>query len=126
VSDIEELHARATRKLYRTTLQNVSSEARGWFIGVDHDNIPEYLPLDFCIIDPAVKPSPGQMGVFRIARWNRNLFRRYTVDGYLPNGQPRIVLEALNPAVEATVINDQNPCEVIGTLVSHERNMLLG
>ena len=118
MSDIEELNARATRKLYRTTLQNVSSEARAWFIGDDHDNIPD-------IIDPAVKPSPGKMGVFRIARWNRNLFRRYTVDGYLPNGQPRIVLEALNPAVKATVIDDKNPCEVIGTLVSHERNMLL-
>ena len=125
VFGIQELHAKATPKLYRRTLQNLSSEARGWFIGDVHDNIPEYLPPDFCVIDPAVKPAPGKMAVFRIVRWNRNLFRRYTVDGYLPNGQPRIVLEALNPAVKPTVIDDQNPCQVIGTLVSHERNMLL-
>jgi SOS-response transcriptional repressor LexA len=94
--------------------------SRGSFALVMQDNsmAPVFMPGDIVIIDPEIKPQPGEFVAVRLTEDKECvIFRKYRP---LPgNGSLKFELVALNEDWSKTIINDKNAGEIIGTLIEH-------
>ncbi len=73
-----------------------SSDDAAWLLVEDEDNIPEFLRGEYCLLDPAVSPSPGRMVIARLPNHGVNVFRQYTITGLGAKGEPVITLRPLS------------------------------
>lgn len=80
---------------------------------------PEFNSGDKVIIDPAVKPRPGDYVAFR-CHGDGSTFKKYRPRGIAENGIEIYELVPLNPDYP-TLRSDQLECEIIGTMVEHRR-----
>ena len=80
---------------------------------------PEFREGDTIIIDPDVKPSPGDF-VVAMNDENEATFKKYRPRGVNEHGQSVIELVPLNEDFP-TLRSDFTPIEIIGTLMEHRR-----
>ncbi|MFD1246122.1 LexA family protein [Paralysiella testudinis] len=77
---------------------------------------PDFIEGDIVIIDPEIKPEPGE---FVLARNQNNvLFRKYREDGSDLKGGSHFILTPLNKDYVQVVSRDQD-VRIIGTMVEH-------
>jgi len=79
---------------------------------------PEFKEGDIVIIDPDVKPSPGDYVVARNDE-EEATFKKYRPRGII-NGQEIFELVPLNEDY-AAMRSDQQPIQIIGTMMEHTR-----
>lgn len=83
--------------------------------------LDEFYPGDIVIIDPAIKPLPGDYVVARIESDGSATFKKYRSRGNDAQGQAIFELMPLNPDYPTVVVNAENPGSIIGTMMEHRR-----
>lgn len=103
------------------------SEVGPWAFGlvIDGESMEnEFKSGDKVIIDPDVKPRPGDYVAFRCRKAHDDdagsTFKQYRPRGQNSEGIEFFELVPLNPNYP-TIRSDQMECEVIGTMVEHRR-----
>lgn len=82
---------------------------------------PEFMEGDRVIIDPDVKPRPGDYVVAKLEREQSATFKRYRSRGLDAAGQEMFELVALNPNYLPIQVNGENPGFIVGTMIEHRR-----
>lgn len=83
----------------------------------DNSMTPAFVPGDIIVIDPSIKPSPGEFVVAKIKSYDHLIFRKYR---QLYNNSSYIIeLIALNNDWGKIIISDQTDGEIVGTLIEH-------
>lgn len=77
---------------------------------------PEFKAGDIVIIDPDVKPQPGEVIVAKLQTEGTVTLRKYRPIG---NDNEIFELIALNVDWPNILVNSENPAQIIGTLVEH-------
>lgn len=80
---------------------------------------PLFKPGDIVIIDPDVKPKPGEFIVARLQKNNTIVLRKYRLLDKEIATTDQFELSALNEDWPTIVVDDNNPGEIIGTLIEH-------
>ncbi len=80
---------------------------------------PEFQEGDTILIDPDVKPSPGDYVVAKNDEGEAT-FKKYRARGLNERGEPVIELVPLN-ADYPSLRSDRSPIQIIGTLMEHRR-----
>lgn len=83
----------------------------------DNSMAPVFMPDDVIVIDPNIKPSPGEFVVAKVKSYDHLIFRKYRQ--LYSNGAYKIELIALNDDWEKIMISNQSDGEIIGTLIEH-------
>lgn len=83
----------------------------------DNSMTPTFVPGDVIVIDPGIKPSPGEFVVAKIRNHDHLIFRKYRQ--LYNNGSYQIELIALNDDWGEIIISSQTDGEIIGTLIEH-------
>jgi len=83
--------------------------------------LEEFHPGDIVIIDPAVKPLPGDFVVARIESDGSATFKKYRSRGRDAEGHEIFELVPLNADYPTVVVNAANPGSIIGTMMEHRR-----
>lgn len=83
--------------------------------------LPDFLPGDRVIIDPAISPRPGDFVVAKSDSDDEATFKKYRPKGSDKGGRPIIELVALNADWPSLVIDADNPGRIVGTLAEHRR-----
>lgn len=81
--------------------------------------MPEFNSGDKVIIDPDIKPRPGDFVAFK-CNGDGSTFKKYRPRGFDDFGNEIFELVPLNPDYP-TLRSDQIECEIIGTMVEHRR-----
>lgn len=81
---------------------------------------PDFQEGDRVIIDPSIKPRPGDYVVAKDGVSGEATFKRYRPRGLNDAGQSFFVLEPLNPDY-APLRSDLQPIEIVGTMMEHHR-----
>lgn len=81
----------------------------------------EFRPGDIVIIDPSVRPLPGDYVVARLDSDQSATFKKYRARGNETNGMPIFELVPSNPDYPTVTVNADNPGRVIGTMIEHRR-----
>jgi SOS-response transcriptional repressor LexA len=81
----------------------------------------EFRPGDVVIIDPAVKPRPGDFVVAKVDGDESATFKKYRSRGVDPDGVEIFDLVPLNPDWATVSVTPDNPGTVIGTMMEHRR-----
>lgn len=81
----------------------------------------EFQPGDIVIIDPAVKPMPGDFVVAKINDERNATFKKYRARGADANGIEMFELVPLNEDYATVTISASNPGRIVGTMVEHRR-----
>jgi len=81
--------------------------------------LPEFREGDTIIIDPAVRPAPGDFVVAKNGE-EEATFKKYRPRGVNEHGETVIELVPLNEDFPA-LRSDRTPLQIIGTLVEHRR-----
>jgi SOS-response transcriptional repressor LexA len=76
---------------------------------------PEFKPGDIVVIDPQVKPQPGEIIVAKLHEGTVTLRKYRPVD----TGAETFELISLNVDWPKIVINSENPAQILGTLIEH-------
>lgn len=82
---------------------------------------PEFQPGDKVIIDPAVRPRPGEFVVAKRDQDQEATFKKYRLRGHDEEGREIVELVPLNPDWPTLVIDTENPGHIVGTMVEHRR-----
>jgi SOS-response transcriptional repressor LexA len=80
---------------------------------------PEFKEGDSIIIDPDVKPSPGDFVVAKNAQ-EEATFKKYRPRGVNEQGEQVIELVPLNDDFPS-LRSDYTPLQIIGTMMEHRR-----
>jgi SOS-response transcriptional repressor LexA len=83
--------------------------------------LPDFAPGDRVVIDPAVKPQPGDFVVTKLEAETEATFRKYRLRGRDATGQDIIDLVPLNDDYPVVTMDSDNPGHLIGTMVEHRR-----
>ena len=84
---------------------------------IDNSMTPIFIPGDVIVIDPSIKPSPGEFVVAKVKNYDHLIFRKYRQ--LYNNGSYKIELIALNEDWEKIIISDHSDGEIVGTLIEH-------
>lgn len=82
---------------------------------------PEFQPGDKVIIDPTVRPRPGEFVVAKRDKDQEATFKKYRLRGQDERGRDIIELAPLNSDWPTLVIDVENPGQIVGTMVEHRR-----
>lgn len=97
-------------------LANVTS-SHAFALEIKGDSMsPEFKPGDIVIIDPNVKPQPGEIIVAKLQQEGTVTLRKYRPIG---NNVETFELIALNVDWPKIIVNSENPAQIIGTLIEH-------
>ena len=83
--------------------------------------LDEFHPGDIVIIDPSVKPLPGDYVVARMEDDGSATFKKYRSRGRDAEGHEVFELVPLNPDYPTITVNAANPGSIIGTMMEHRR-----
>ena len=83
--------------------------------------LDEFHPGDIVIIDPSVKPLPGDYVVARMEDDGSATFKKYRSRGRDTEGHEVFELVPLNPDYPTITVNAANPGSIIGTMMEHRR-----
>lgn len=81
--------------------------------------LPEFKPGDRVIIDPAVRPNPGDFVVAKNGD-HEATFKKYRPRGVNEHGDQVIELVPLNPDFPS-IRSDTSPLTIIGTMMEHHK-----
>lgn len=82
---------------------------------------PEFQPGDKVIIDPGVKPWPGDFVVAKRDNDQEATFKRYRFRIQDEHGRGVIELTQLRPNSPTLIIDRNSPGRIVGTMVEHRR-----
>lgn len=82
---------------------------------------PEFQPGDKVIIDPEVKPQPGDFVVAKRDDDEKATFKKYRVRNQDEDGRGVIELTPLNSDWPTLMIDQDNPGHIVGTMVEQRR-----
>jgi len=80
-----------------------------------------FMPGDVVIIDPLVRPLPGDFVVAKIDDDKHATFKKYRARGVGVTGVEIFELVPLNENYATVTVSAENPGRVIGTMVEHRR-----
>jgi SOS-response transcriptional repressor LexA len=83
--------------------------------------LDEFRPGDIVIIDPMIKPQPGDYVVAKVDGDSKATFKKYRSRGTGMNGEPIFELVPLNPDFATITVSADNPGRIIGTMMEHRR-----
>ena len=83
--------------------------------------LEEFRPGDIVIIDPNVRPLPGDFVVAKLEKDESATFKKYRPRGSDESGQPVYELVPLNEDYEIIRVSSSNPGKIIGTMMEHRR-----
>ena len=89
----------------------------------DESMLPDFKPGDVAIVDPTIQPEPGDFVVARFENENISTLRQYKPAGVNENGFDNIELAPTNEVWSSIYINSDSPGEVIGKVVSFQRDL---
>lgn len=81
--------------------------------------LPEFTSGDKVIIDPDVRPCPGDFVAFK-CKGDQSTFKKYRPRGQGVNSEDVFELVPLNPDYP-TIRSDQMPVEIVGTMTEHRK-----
>jgi SOS-response transcriptional repressor LexA len=81
----------------------------------------EFQPGDKVIIDPEVKPQPGDFVVAKRDDDEEATFKKYRVRNQDEDGRSVIELTPLNSDWPTLMIDQDNPGNIVGTMVEQRR-----
>lgn len=81
--------------------------------------LPLFKPGDIVVVDPDIKPEPGEFVVARLQNNNAVVLRKYRPLDKENTGNERFELTPLNEDWPTMVIDNNNPGEIVGTLIEH-------
>jgi SOS-response transcriptional repressor LexA len=88
---------------------------------------PLFKPGDIVIIDPDVKPKPGEYVVAKLQKNNVILLRKYRPLGNAKaTNSEKFELSAINEDWPAITVDNKNPGEIVGTLIEHRCQRRIG
>ena len=87
----------------------------------DRSMSPDFEVGDRVIVDPEVKPDPGDFVVAHVFADQEAVLRKCRPRNAQQSGQPEYELVPLNPDWPTEYINAQSPGKVIGTVVERRR-----
>ncbi len=103
-------------------MTELETSADAFAITVEGESmLPDFAPGDRVVIDPAVKPQPGDLVVAKLEAETEATFRKYRLRGRDATGQDIIDLVPLNDDYPVVTMDSNNPGRIIGTLVEHRR-----
>jgi SOS-response transcriptional repressor LexA len=82
---------------------------------------PEFQPGDKVIIDPMVRPRPGDFVVAKRDNDQEATFKKFRLRSQDEQGRDVIELKPLNPDWPTFMIDQDNPGHIVGTMVEHRR-----
>jgi len=82
---------------------------------------PEFRPGDKVIIDPTVRPRPGDFVVAKRDDDQDATFKKYRLRSQDDKGREVIELTPVNPDWPTLMIDRDNPGHIVGTMVEHRR-----
>lgn len=82
---------------------------------------PEFRPGDKVIIDPAVKPRPGDFVIAKRDNDHEATFKKYRLRSQDDQGRDVIELTPINPDWPTLMIDQYNPGHIVGTMIEHRR-----
>lgn len=84
---------------------------------------PEFKDGDVVIIDPSVKPDPGDIVVAALGEGGEATIKKYRSRGNDSEGHHVFELVPINDDYHTVVVNSENPGHIVGTVVEHRRKM---
>jgi SOS-response transcriptional repressor LexA len=81
----------------------------------------EFRPGDIVIIDPKVRPSPGDYVVAKLDGERTATFKKYRARGNDRNGIEIFELVPLNENYATVTVSAENPGRIVGTMIEHRR-----
>lgn len=82
---------------------------------------PEFAPGDLVIIDPEIRPVPGDYVVAKLDAEERATFKKFRHRGTDANGAEQFDLVPLNEDWPTIEVRASNPGYVVGVMVEHRR-----
>jgi len=82
----------------------------------DHSMAPVFTPHDLVLIDPSIKPHPGDYVAAKLTNEKSVVFRKYRPASHFLTNQFKLI--PVNDDWEEMILTEQNS-EVIGTLIEH-------
>lgn len=82
---------------------------------------PTFRAGDLIIVDPNVRPNPGDFVIARVAESPEAIFAQYRVRRDRDSGRSFIELVPLNPAWPTLTLDWRQTGEVVATMVEHRR-----
>lgn len=83
--------------------------------------LPDFRPGDIVVIDPSVKPLPGDYVVAKIDGDDCATFKKYRPRGSDESGIAIFELVPMNEDYEIQRVSAENPGTIIGTMMEHRR-----
>lgn len=80
-----------------------------------------FHPGDIIIIDPMVKPKPGDYIVAYLELEDKSTFKKYRSRGMNKNGHPIFELVPLNPDYPTITVDESCPGRVVGTVMEYRK-----
>lgn len=80
---------------------------------------PVLEPGDYVIIDPEVKPQPGEIVVVKLQKESAVILKKYRPLECSKDGSEIFELIAFNEDWPKIVVDSNNPGQIVGTLVEH-------
>lgn len=78
---------------------------------------PEFKEGDVVVIDPSVKPLPGDFVVAKLDRDGETTFKKYRSRGVDANGHHMFELVPLNEDYHTILVSSENPGHIVGTMM---------
>lgn len=105
------------------TAQGLSMESFALVV-MGNSMSPDFQEGDTVIVDPNVKPHPGDIVVAKLDRMEEATLKKYRSRGIDGAGIESFELVPLNPDFQPIMVTPQNPGHVIGVVVRHSKDML--
>lgn len=123
VGDWTEVENLLVLRSARTSLQTdleVSSSA--FALVIEGQSMkPEFQPGDKVIIDPMVRPRPGDFVIAKRDNDQKATFKKYRLRNQDEYGRDVIELMPLNSDWPTLMIDRDNPGHIVGTMIEHRR-----
>jgi SOS-response transcriptional repressor LexA len=119
-SEVEDPVASGSADEFLQTDLEVSSSTFALVIE-DRSMEPDFQPGDKVIIDPMVRPRPGDFIVAKRDNDQEATFKKYRLRGLDEQGCDVIELKPLNLDWLTVMIDRDNPGHIVGTMVEHRR-----
>jgi SOS-response transcriptional repressor LexA len=84
---------------------------------------PDYREGDVVVVDPDVKPWPGDIVVALIESEEGSTIKKYRSRGNDETGHHIFELVPINEDYQTITVSSKNPGHIIGTVVEHRRNL---
>jgi SOS-response transcriptional repressor LexA len=82
---------------------------------------PEFKDGDIVVIDPSVKPDPGDCVVAKLDKDDETTFKKYRSRGMDAAGHHVFELVPLNEDYHTITVSSDNPGHIIGTMMEHRK-----